>query len=474
MVLSGLYSFVISAANGDDGAILKWANILGPILFVCIIVSLFFRTLRKQALLFWTPYGLFLAHSVLFYGVGPLFFHFGSPESVEQFQSGYLQLSEFELLRTNNLNVVGTIFVLLGIYAATKFKGIGGSLKKLARNKILSVKPEVVAGSFLVFGLSLKYFVVLPAAFGVIDVVVPGILTSLPLAELGLFVASFLAAKRKGIWLLLLWTFLPINMFIAVLTFSKKSVVLTLLFPALGAFLYHRKILRLCTWVVVIGLIFYVLQPIVHAGRYQIAENTGTIYRASLPERFVILDSTLQEGASESVGTNSSFQRLSYSGPQAFAMRLYDSGRPGDTLRSAWVVFVPRAIWPNKPVGIGPGQMFYNLASGGTGTHLGLTVYGDAYWNFGWAGVACLSSLMGLTFGIMSRLSIRWLAAGAFAYLPAIGLSMQMAMSGPTKFFINGVLGVIPIYIFYLLATGMIIRFLKRGSFNSAGATGIP
>lgn len=131
-------------------------------------------------------------------------------------------------------------------------------------------------------------------------------------------------------------------------------------------------------------------------------------------------------------------------------MREFDAGRPGDTLGSAWIVFVPRLLWSEKPVGIGPGARFYKLATGRDGTFLGLSVYGDAYWNFGWTGVIVLCSLMGGMIGLTSRLALYWLESRQVIYLPLIGLSMLSALLGPTKFFINGILAMIPLYLAYL------------------------
>jgi hypothetical protein len=48
---------------------------------------------------------------------------------------------------------------------------------------------------------------------------------------------------------------------------------------------------------------------------------------------------------------------------------------------------IPRALWPDKPVVSDIGTDFNEMVSGFNTSALGVVVFADAYWNFGWAGL---------------------------------------------------------------------------------------
>lgn len=84
-----------------------------------------------------------------------------------------------------------------------------------------------------------------------------------------------------------------------------------------------------------------------------------------------------------------------------------DSGRVprlnGESLGYFFTSFVPRAIWPNKPVTT-TGQMFNQMfgLSASRHTFVPTTQLGDLYWNFGWPAVIIGMLTMGYIFARMA------------------------------------------------------------------------
>ncbi|HUP22928.1 MAG TPA: hypothetical protein VNB06_08305 [Thermoanaerobaculia bacterium] len=99
-----------------------------------------------------------------------------------------------------------------------------------------------------------------------------------------------------------------------------------------------------------------------------------------------------------------------------FGVVQQDGFYQGSTLSYLIYVFIPRAIWPGKPI-IAPGQWFAaklgrgtQLAPGRFSNAIAPTLAGEFYMNFGWLGAIVGVSLFA------TLLCIFWTAASAFRY----------------------------------------------------------
>ena len=153
--------------------------------------------------------------------------------------------------------------------------------------------------------------------------------------------------------------------------------------------------------------------------------------------------------------------RLKLSGPQVSAMELYDAGFRNRTLNTAWMYFIPRVVWPDKPILYGPGLQFYRQLTGREDavSFLGLSIYGDLYWQFGWLGVLVGGVLFGWVLGVTSALALRAIRSENFIMLPFVMMALDLAITAPNKYVINGVIGALPIMIAYYL---LFSNFSKR------------
>jgi hypothetical protein len=101
----------------------------------------------------------------------------------------------------------------------------------------------------------------------------------------------------------------------------------------------------------------------------------------------------------------------------------------GDTLIQAVEAVIPRALWPNKPVAAGSGNLVstYTGILFAEGTSVGIGQVLEWYVNFGTRGVVIGFFLIGLVITFVDRTASRWLHLGnlrrfTYWYLPGISL----------------------------------------------------
>ena len=283
------YVTVLIFSSNEIGPGIVFANMAGPIFLIAILGVALVTTLRRCPVAIWTPYLLFLAQSALFFGLGPLAYHFGNSATVGRLSLGPLALSEHDLLRTNLLNSIGIFFALLGGHWVSRVRFLCHPHRLCPGGDLPKVRVETLAVVFLVSGALLKYGLILPYQFGMTNFVLPGVIESLGnLFDLGLAIVAYLAVKKRGVWRAVLWVLLPIHLTLILLEFGKTPLVLALILPALGAYWAHHSLRRLAVWGGSIAVLFYLMQPLVFYGRQAIAMDTGMINHASLQERLAI------------------------------------------------------------------------------------------------------------------------------------------------------------------------------------------
>lgn len=447
------------------------ANTVGPIIVILSTGLSAFFVAKRYPIALWTPYEWFYIQSALFFGLGPLVYIFGNASTISYLSHSMLWVNEYELMRTNLLNAVGILTVLISFYFTSRLKLVRKVVFTIFKNYQSKFNINILAIIFLSLGFLLRYTVFLPYQFGLVSFELPGFIVNMHhMILIGIMLAAYLSAKGNKVWRIVFWLFFTFQLATSLLEFTKSSLMLSIMFPVLGAYFANHRISRLILWATLMLIVFYLVQPLVNYGRNQIFQDTETITQASLGQRLNILNDYLTNwdkspSAVWETEVQLAWTRLAYSGPQAFAMQQYDRGQPGNTLKNIWIVFIPRFLWPEKP-GIGPGQDFYELVTGNYGTFLGLSVYGNGYWEFGWPGVIALSFFMGFIFTFLSEFSLKWMKNLAFIYMPCVFLGIQMAILGPTKFFINGILGGLVMYIAYMLLV-RVITLLKSSRHGS-------
>ncbi len=464
-----IYWAVPTASHNDS--LYSFVNSTAPVYFIAVMVFLAMRTLKRMPDALWTGVFWFPLQAAVFYGFGPLVEVFGNAITLYSLASHNLAVTEVELFRTHKLSTTGISFILLGFFLHLKFwrRAWAGPIGA----KDSKVPIEKLGVLMVLMGAGLKYLIFLPAQWGVLDLTIAGVLTALGnVIDVGFAIVAFCGAsgnrrQRRFFWLL--W---PIHLFFSILTLSKLVVVMAILLPLIGAFAAHRNRKKLMFWLAITALVYGSLQPFVKYGRATIYERTSTISEAGYAERFGILVDFISYGgtiaATYEDGRQSWWTRLSAAGPQAYAMKLRDQGNVILSLNQAWMYFIPRAVWPGKPILVGPGLAFYRLVSGNedADSFLGLSIYGDLYWQYGWIGVALGSTLIGFLFAALSSQSVRAIRRRDFIMLPVVLMALQITLLGPNKYVLNGIIGPLPIYFAFYFFSGWLSRVLRSRSID--------
>ncbi len=436
------------------------------------------RIVRHCPEAIWAPSFWILMNSAVFYGIGPLVEVYGNPSTRAALLYSELAVSPSELTRSNLLSASGITCLISGFWLHVcanpgKWKAVASS-QPLARSYI---SPIHVAIAFVVGGAILRYLFIKPAQWGMIDMVIPGVLTSVaPILDVGFGIMTYLAVRGSPRLRCAIAICLPIHLLLTLLAMSKMELVIALMFPALGAYLGNRSLSRLAIMLAVIAYVFVPAQNLVHIGRAAILEKSGTINDAGYLERIdIVIDyiSRQPDPVPLSYGDEQRqgwWTRLNFSGEQALAMALYDAGAAGSTLSNAWIRFIPRVLWPDKPIIRPLGAEFYNISVNRQGTsNLGLPIYGDLYWNYGWAGVIVGCLLIGWLFAAMSWRSIEALKKMEFIVLPAVLIAMLSAAQGLNNFVLDSIISRLPIYFAYLFSAGLLVKYLKSKRYTLDG-----
>lgn len=415
----------------------------------------------------WLPFG-----SAIFYGFGPLVEVYGNQATQDVLAESLLSVDAYALFRANYLSTLGIFLLMAGFFSHIQLRpGLWTLEPHVADSKAPPlIRPFTLALMFVLSGAVLNYAVLKPAQWGMIDIVVPGTLTVVAaILDVGYGIMAYLTTSRGNVLARgVLYTTWPVHLLLTTLALSKLEIVAALLLPALGAYLGHKNTKKLAVNFFVMVLVFVLFQPWVHYGRNMIYEQTDTISQATYLDRFELLGRFL-EGDRFTAGYEENEQkwwtRLSFVGPQAYAMEAYEAGEPGSTLNNIWMYFVPRVIWQSKPILFGPGATFYSLVTGREGTsYLALSVYGDLYWNFGWKGILAGCPLIGWLFGVLGWRAIQVMYRREFIMIPVVLIALNVAMLGMNRFVITGLIGPLPIYFGYLLTIYLLQNILRKKS----------
>tara|TARA_R110001592_G_scaffold130234_2_gene343395 strand:+ start:229 stop:1752 length:1524 start_codon:yes stop_codon:yes gene_type:complete len=448
-------------------------NLIGLVAIVAAGVWAGLNLMRTNTQLLFTPLVAYAMSTALFFGFGPMSTFLADAATIRFQADAVYAVTGVEVLRTNLLTSIGIAVSIVAILFVLPRQRV-----KVLERRELSIKT--VALTFVISGLVLKHLVIMPSIYGTSDFLVPGILTNLGyLPDLGFALMAMIAASGDRKWQALFWLIWPWHLLLVFPEFSKKSVMLSLLLPALGAYSGHRSLKKLMTWVVSAMLLFAVLQNANTAGRWAVdtAEQRNLVL--GVRERLEILSKTIfsDVGSDRYVPAAKAdveiwWLRLNYSGPQSKAMSLYDSGMAGVFTQNPLIYLVPRFIWPDKPVMASPGQAFHALVTDrpDTNTKVGITVFADGYRQMGWFGLAAFSAIMGGIMGMIARITMGQLGRRRYLFLPAAMLGLNMGATSTTQFFQNGIIAGLPVYFGYIILVQLLYSLLGNPNGNSKPA----
>lgn len=422
------------------------------------------RLLRRDPSTIWSPALVYPLSTLLYFGFGSSSALFADEATRYLLMSGNYAIDATGLLQTTLLTSVGVAICLYSMVFATRFRLASASGQ--AR-----IPLPATAIAFVVSGALLKYGLVLPEQFGLINVSVPGTLKSMTgILDLGFATMAYMAARGQKMWLLVFLLLWPIHFGLSLLEFSKRVMMLAILLPAAGTYLAHGKWHRLIPWILFAAVTFYTTQDVNTTARLALLSATGTKTEANYSERLSLFrgatsgELDLAELSSDArAEANVAWLRLNYSGAQLRAMELYDNGQRGEWTLSIAATLIPRFLWPDKPEATAQGRIFNRLVSGHdeASTRVGVSIYADGYWTMGWSGVILFSAIMGMILGVVIRINYSFVMRRELIFFPVVFLGLIMSGLGPMGYLQKSFVAAMPIYIGYLIIFSFAARIVS-------------
>jgi hypothetical protein len=228
-----------------------------------------------------------------------------------------------------------------------------------------------------------------------------------PAAELGL------SRLRFGLMLFIGTAGLfSLNLFVS----GSKAATMFSMLPMFWLFSVHPSLRR---WLPVLGLagvlVYSAVYQIITTARENLRGYKVSGYLLTGPDQIIDSISKVRQGGDTSMSINYQidefFNRQFEAVPVGFIVHEVREGgfMMGETMRYVFYMFIPRILWPDKPVVSRAGWFTYYLglsespASATTGT--GQSAQGELYWNFGLAGVVIGMFFIGSLLGGLWRLA---------------------------------------------------------------------
>ena len=430
----------LTAADIGDWRAEDTLNIVAPVWLSLALGASALKMGTADSRAIWTPLFWFRVATLIYFGLGNIAPMLMNSASLIYAQSAYFFLPA-DLERVNLIAAVGVACVLSGNLIYEKLfvrAGASGIACRAPRAPGEALRKGV---PLLLIGAGINYFILMPSSMGLIDFVVPGFIASLAMCEhVGFALLAIWAFARSTTAVFAVAGLVAVESLVGLLMLNKSWALLPWVSFVIGALSYNLTVARLATAGLLISFAFGILQPLVAYGRneaYNNPANTGT--EMSLSQNLVYLRAYFdnkQENDAEA--PQGSLLRVSFVNVAAFVVAQYDHGLPGDSLRDTLYSFIPRFLWPEKPVVLLGGELS-TLVSGEVGNQISPGYFAEAYWNLGWIGLPLLLLPVGFFFNVATHFAARVIEREDWLYLPVLFLSLKVGME--INSFYNGFVG---------------------------------
>lgn len=268
-VLSLIYYYCYSI--GADINFIELVNKTCPVilLFACLWTG--YRLVQQSHLMIWSPMPWFLFVCALYFGFGPLAYHFGTPESI-WYMDQYYPVDEIGLLKTNILNTIGISVTILGYLGSNMLlsKNTATTSQNMQGINVKLTKRLLVL--FLVIGLPAKYFLALPHHFGLLNWVLPGSIQFFSIfTSLSIIILFVLVGKGERQYRLILYILIISELIVGLMTLAKIEVVKTFLMIVLGLFISKQRMHILVLGSIIVLVLYAFLSPFVTYARLSVS-----------------------------------------------------------------------------------------------------------------------------------------------------------------------------------------------------------
>lgn len=401
-----------------------WAPAAAIIASGLVLLPAMRRALRRRTEHVMADHLLVLCGAfILYYVLGALLIPLGPRDQAEHALSGYW-LDVVLAMRVTAVNAVGLGLALIsGSLCGTRW------VSRLARRSVALgagiPRHWVTVGFMFVGGITALYVLALDLGLhGDGGGVVSGTVRALSNLALVAIVMAIAYRGPGNLGLGALAVLLAACLGAAGLLQLNKSAVLFPMAAVFAGMAWRTSVRRVMAPAIVTLLAAFLLigSPV------GTARNTAST-TVDLGERTAILSASLagQSPVASDDGGYQHWARFSYLGPQSAAIDMYDSGRGGDDYTKLGWVFLPRALFPGKPIITASSREFYYRLSGSETSSTGQGVFVSGYYDLGWVGAAVVGVVVGLILSCTSAFALEVFRAGAMLWLPVAVMGSFMA-----------------------------------------------
>lgn len=381
-----------------------------------------------------------------------------------------------EATRVSIACLAGYLSMLMGVKLTSIIKPGFPPVAQLRFSSVGALRLGLV---FMVIGLGYAYLVGIPAAVSG-AFVLPGSLVVLltAIGAVGLFLTTLWATEKGGLAFLLPLSGLLAQLLISLILIEKATFILGLLLMGLAFLLQRFTTFRAAMVGLALASSLALMSPMIENARLTHLLAHPELTGGTIGERVDYHLRYLNGERMRSLqgDTPTVFVRLHYTSTSAFVMTQYDVGRPSDLIAGSLYVLIPRAIWPDKPVTSEIGRELNMLIQGHGGNALGIIVFTDAYWNFGWAGLLIFLPV-GAFMWWASCVSCAIVASRNWLMMPFVLVAFQIGLSVNNAFVLAWLTpAAIAIVLFFILKaiTGTLLSSTRFGGLPGAGPVPLP
>lgn len=438
-----------------------------PVMLGAITLLGMTQMVKRNGAAVWTMLFSMRFAMLVFFAIGSLV-----PLVADDYSRDYIlslyNYSPQEATRVNLVSVTGYFFILVGVKLTSLVKPVFNPIPQFSFSSAGALRLGLI---FMAIGIGYQFLIGIPAA--VSDTfVLPGSLVVLltAIGSIGLFLTTLWATQKGGSAFLLPLLGLFAQLLISLALMEKETFIIGLLLAVLAILLHKFTAFRALVAGLLLAATLAVLSPIIDNARLTHLTVYPELTGGTVNERLNYHVGYLKGDRVQSlVGeTQTVFVRLHYTSTSAFVMTQYDIGRPSDLIAGSLYVLVPRAIWPDKPETSAIGRELNMLIQGNGGNALGLLVFADAYWNFGWAGLLIFFPV-GAFMWWASSVSCAIVASRNWLMMPFVLVVFRTGLSVNNAFVLSWLApSVIAILMFFILKalTGTL---LSSGRFGAIG-----
>lgn len=360
---------------------------------------------------------LFLALAcAVYYAFGPLLYVMGPADAIEYSRSWYW-VDATDALWLTGINFIG--FGLAGsAYSATRLPTLAIIVDSTA-NAWSKISIATTFAAFLTIGLVAKYLFVLPYELLLIQSEPTGTTRQLARLLLAALLIGFAYRDAERPSLYALTKFVLVGEIITgILMFNKTETLVAIIAAMLGHYYYTRRLRTLLIAACIAALVYISIGSVVTFGRNElVARGGGVPIPADLRGRFEIIGQYFGGGETQLRPEEISgawWSRLNYLPSQQSAIDLYHENNGGDDLSRLPWIFIPRLLYPDKPIMSVAGYDLTEKITGRRHSSTGIGVFVDGYYNLGWLGLVIGSLAYGyvlraysvMSFGIVKRRAV--------------------------------------------------------------------